>query len=108
MQVSLHLTNESHALFIGYFVGQLGLGLELELRATGTSLGIIKHVGGGGGGGTCSSAVVAYSAPSLESPLSIRATISLFQSAKNPNLTLCLVYIAGILRPVEFAMRQCV
>ena len=26
-----------------------------------------------------------YSAPSLESPLSVRTTISLFQSAKNPN-----------------------
>ena len=34
----------------------------------------------------------AYSAPSLESPLSVRATISLFKSAKNPNFNTVFAY----------------
>ena len=33
-----------------------------------------------------------YSAPSLESPLSVRATISIFQSAKNPNFNTVFAY----------------
>ena len=35
---------------------------------------------------------VSYSAPSLESPLSVRATISLFQSVKNPNFNTVFAY----------------
>ena len=33
-----------------------------------------------------------YSAPSLESPLSVRVTISLFQSAENPNFNTVFAY----------------
>ena len=54
--------------------------------------------------------ISAYSAPSLESPLSIQAIISLFHISylKNANFNTVFALITGILQLEEFAMCQCV
>ena len=54
----------------------------------------------------CPSIAIVHSAPSLESPLSVWATISYFNQLRTQTSTLCL--LTGILQLEEFAMRQCV